>query len=381
MADISKIKLNGITYDIKDTIARSNSSGITETVGNTKYLRLDGTNKPTAKIDFNQQNLTGVNTLDVSTTSSTRIYLPCGADYLGTDTYNIFQDSPSVVDLSLYTRDNDGNFSSKDADDQAVNYDYGIYGGACASNAEGTNITSLGEGFFLNENIFNAMQRPLLMDGHTIGYTTGLWVGAPDHFSKMQCFISVGGEKSIQLNVLNDDVVAEYETPENLDKIINSDSNCFTTDQVRLMNVATPLDNTDAVNKQYADSVVSEIKSSYLPLSGGTLSGVLSAGGNKIISVATPTGNADAANKSYVDSQIPTALKNPNSISFTGASVATYDGSSAVIVNIPVIPTSLKNPNKLSFTGAVNTTYDGSAAVSVAITQVKLKSWTAEDFT
>ena len=178
MADISKIKLNGITYDIKDTTARSNSSGITETVGNTKYLRLDGTNKPTAKIDFNQQNLTGVNTLDVSTTSSTRIYLPCGADYLGTDTYNISQDNSSVVDLSLYTRDNDGNFSSKDADDQAVNYDYGIYGGAYASNAEGTNITSLGEGFFLNENIFNAMQRPLLMDGHTIGYTTGLWVGA-----------------------------------------------------------------------------------------------------------------------------------------------------------------------------------------------------------
>ena len=102
---------------------------------------------------------------------------------------------------------------------------------------------------------------------------------------------------------------------------------------------------------------------------------------HKITAVATPTGNADAANKAYVDSSIPTALKNPNSIRFTGASVATYDGSSAVTVNIPVIPTSLKNPNKLSFTGAVNTTYDGSAAVSVAITQVKLKSWTAADFT
>lgn len=119
----------------------------------------------------------------------------------------------------------------------------------------------------------------------------------------------------------------------------------------------------------------------YLKLSGGTMLGALSLNNHKITAVATPTGNADAANKSYVDNSIPTALKNPNSISFTGASVATYDGSSAVTVNIPVIPTSLKNPNKLSFTGAVNTTYDGSAAVSVAITQVKLKSWTAADFT
>lgn len=119
----------------------------------------------------------------------------------------------------------------------------------------------------------------------------------------------------------------------------------------------------------------------YLKLSGGTMAGTLSLNNHKITAVATPTGNADAANKAYVDNSIPTALKNPNSIRFTGASVATYDGSSAVTVNIPVIPTSLKNPYKLSFTGAVNTTYDGSAAVSVAITQVKLKSWTAADFT
>ena len=119
----------------------------------------------------------------------------------------------------------------------------------------------------------------------------------------------------------------------------------------------------------------------FIKKTGDTMSGPLSLNNNKITALATPTSNSDAANKSYVDNSIPTALKNPNSISFTGASVATYDGSSAVTVNIPVIPTSLKNPNKLSFTGAVNTTYDGSAAVSVAITQVKLKSWTAADFT
>lgn len=39
----------------------------------------------------------------------------------------------------------------------------------------------------------------------------------------------------------------------------------------------------------------------------------------------------DKANKS----DIPTSLKNPNAITFTGASTGTYDGSSALTINIP----------------------------------------------
>lgn len=39
----------------------------------------------------------------------------------------------------------------------------------------------------------------------------------------------------------------------------------------------------------------------------------------------------DKANKD----DIPTALKNPNAITFTGASTGTYDGSSALTINIP----------------------------------------------
>lgn len=33
--------------------------------------------------------------------------------------------------------------------------------------------------------------------------------------------------------------------------------------------------------------------------------------------------------------EIPTALKNPYALTFTGASSGTYDGSSAVTINIP----------------------------------------------
>jgi hypothetical protein len=39
----------------------------------------------------------------------------------------------------------------------------------------------------------------------------------------------------------------------------------------------------------------------------------------------------------YWETIIPTSLKNPNAIKFTGAVTGTYDGSSAVTLNIPTI--------------------------------------------
>lgn len=61
---------------------------------------------------------------------------------------------------------------------------------------------------------------------------------------------------------------------------------------------------------------------------------------------------------------IPTSLKSPKAITFTGGVTGTYDGSAAKTV---AIPTTLKNPYALTFTGAVTGTYDGSAAKSIAI--------------
>jgi len=73
---------------------------------------------------------------------------------------------------------------------------------------------------------------------------------------------------------------------------------------------------------------------------------------------------------SMIRGQIPTALKNPYALQFTGAVSDSYDGSSAKTINIPVLPSipdALKNPNKLILTGAVSAEYDGSAAVTVEI--------------
>lgn len=64
---------------------------------------------------------------------------------------------------------------------------------------------------------------------------------------------------------------------------------------------------------------------------------------------------------------VPSALPNPNALTFTGAVNESYDGSSAKYVSIPVVPESLKNPNKLTFAGGVTAEYDGSAEVRVNI--------------
>ncbi len=95
--------------------------------------------------------------------------------------------------------------------------------------------------------------------------------------------------------------------------------------------------------------------------------------------IGTPTpksdwNQTDDKKADYIKNKpaIPTSLKNPNAITFTGAVEATYDGSSPVSVAIPSakdvdIPTALPNPNAITFTGAVESTYDGSAPVSVRI--------------
>lgn len=49
----------------------------------------------------------------------------------------------------------------------------------------------------------------------------------------------------------------------------------------------------------------------------------------------TPTADYHPATKKYVDDAIPTSLKNPFPLTFTGAASATYDGSQAVTIDLP----------------------------------------------
>jgi len=61
----------------------------------------------------------------------------------------------------------------------------------------------------------------------------------------------------------------------------------------KVTGLGTPTSNTDAATKAYADTM--------LPLAGGTMTGAIAMGTNKITGLGTPTVNTDAATKAYAD--------------------------------------------------------------------------------
>ena len=99
-------------------------------------------------------------------------------------------------------------------------------------------------------------------------------------------------------------------------KRVNIDTNGVSVENNKIINVAQPTANTDAARKQDVDAVqtavdtVSETVDAiidgteaipYLPEDGGTLSGPLNMGTNKITMGGTPTETTDVTNKGYVD--------------------------------------------------------------------------------
>lgn len=98
------------------------------------------------------------------------------------------------------------------------------------------------------------------------------------------------------------------------------DTNGVSVENNKITNLADPTEDTDSVNKRYVDTVVSGVQTNidtisgtvddildgteslpYLPDNGGTLTGVLNMGNNKITMGATPTETTDVTNKGYVD--------------------------------------------------------------------------------
>ena len=79
----------------------------------------------------------------------------------------------------------------------------------------------------------------------------------------------------------------------------------------KITNIGNPTENTDAANKIFVDTAFQTLESEmgttlagYLQLKGGTMSGVLSMGGHYIQNIETPQTDDEAANKGYVDGQV-----------------------------------------------------------------------------
>lgn len=61
----------------------------------------------------------------------------------------------------------------------------------------------------------------------------------------------------------------------------------------------------ESLTEQLANYATTAQLANYLPLSGGTMSGAIAMGNNKITGLAAPTDDGDAANKAYVDGSVP----------------------------------------------------------------------------
>lgn len=79
----------------------------------------------------------------------------------------------------------------------------------------------------------------------------------------------------------------------------------------KITNIGNPTDNNDVANKIFVDTAFQTLESEmgttlagYLQLKGGTMSGVLDMGGHYIQNLEDPQADDDAANKGYVDGQV-----------------------------------------------------------------------------
>ena len=103
----------------------------------------------------------------------------------------------------------------------------------------------------------------------------------------------------------------------------------------KITGLGTPTVSTDAATKAYADTM--------LPLAGGTMSGAIAMGTNKITGLGDPTNAQDAATKNYIDTATiaPSNLTGPITSVGSATSIAsqTGTGSTFVVQNTPTLTT------------------------------------------
>ena len=105
---------------------------------------------------------------------------------------------------------------------------------------------------------------------------------------------------------------------------------------------------------------VQEVKDRFLDRTGGTMSGQLDMGNNKIVNLATPTANADASTKAYVDSTIGTAG------GYASAAAASASAAATSASNASTSATNAASSASAASTSASNASTSATAAAGSA---------------
>jgi len=103
----------------------------------------------------------------------------------------------------------------------------------------------------------------------------------------------------------------------------------------RILNLANPINPTDALNLGFADS-------RYVNVSGDSMTGALSMGSNQITSLASPTLATDAANKTYVDTADSLRVLKAGD-TMTGTLTMSGAGVHVILPNAPTLGTHATN--------------------------------------
>lgn len=127
-----------------------------------------------------------------------------------------------------------------------------------------------------------------------------------------------------------------------------------------------PIEDSHAVPKFYADNIAEIANSakntadSALPKSGGTMTGGIAMGGNKVTGLGTPMESGDAATKGYVDLMLPKSGGTmTGSIAMGGNRIGTLGD--------PIYPDNAATKayvdgKRVTTTATITTTWSGSAA-------------------
>ena len=136
--------------------------------------------------------------------------------------------------------------------------------------------------------------------GTTVTATTGFVGGLTGNVTGNTTGTHTGGVIGNVTGDVTGNVTASTGTSSFNDVTINGTLNMNAGTSATITNLTSPTNSGDAATKGYVDTA-DALK---LNLSGGTMSGAIAMGTNKITGLGTPTANADAATKVYVDTSI-----------------------------------------------------------------------------
>ena len=153
------------------------------------------------------------------------------------------------------------------------------------------------------------------MANEKVTYSKGLSTNLPeDHIAGRLLFETDTG--NVYLDTTDESRIQITDT-----RKLNTDGSTAVTGNLdmgshNIKNVAEPTDNQDASTKHYVDTAFTELESElantvagYLPLKGGTMTGQINMGSNKITTSYNAIDNTDVVNKQYVDNQDAMNLK------------------------------------------------------------------------